>query len=220
MSRKLTLVKQRGLTLVELMIGLVLSLMLMAGVLAIFSSTKQTYTLQESVSRVQEDGYAALELLRQQIVLAGYPEDTLLLKSGMIGTNPSGGTYPAAITPAFTVSASDGSSFIYQFLAPYDDFMNCAGDAPFSEGDVVVLRIGLASGWLVCEGSTTSTQVIDNVSNLQFAYRENGQNSYTTSIDDARNVIAVRVSFDVSTPTAPIVSRTFTATFSMRNQVH
>lgn len=219
MNRRVLRTRQRGLTLVELMIGLVLSLMVMAGLLAMFSSTKQTFSLQQTASRIQEEGNAVLALLEHQIRLAGHPEDTLVLESGVIGAKQSGGTYAAATsTTAFTVAPSDGSSLIFQFLAPYANFFNCAGDSPFSEGDVVALRIGLTGGWLVCEGETSSAQLIANVSNLQFSYREVDENTFSSSISDARNVIAVRVSFDVTAPDGP--TRSFSTTISMRNQVH
>lgn len=210
---------QRGFTLVELMIGLVLSLMVMVGVLGMFSATKQTFSLQQAVSRVQDEGNSALSLLEQQIRLAGYPEDSLVLQSGVVGTKPGGGIYQeAAATLDFTVTPSDGSSLVFQFLAPYDNFDNCAGDASFSEGDVVTLRIGLIDGWLVCQGASNSAEIIDNVSNLQFLYREVGKKTYQSSIGDARNVIAVRVSFDVSSANTP--PRTFATTIPMRNQIH
>ncbi|WP_039959708.1 PilW family protein, partial [endosymbiont of Riftia pachyptila] len=44
----------QGLTLVELMIALVLSLLLMSGAISIFMSSKQTFKLEENVSRIQE----------------------------------------------------------------------------------------------------------------------------------------------------------------------
>jgi len=61
-----------GLTLVELMIALVLSLLLMTGVLTIFASTKTTSQLQSGLATVQENGRHALHLLVRDIRGAGF----------------------------------------------------------------------------------------------------------------------------------------------------
>ena len=61
-----------GLTLVELMIALVLSMLLMTGVLTIFASTKTTSRLQSGLATVQENGRHALHLLVRDIRGAGF----------------------------------------------------------------------------------------------------------------------------------------------------
>ena len=61
-----------GLTLVELMIALVLSMLLMTGVLTIFASTKSTSKLQNGLATVQENGRHALHLLVRDIRGAGF----------------------------------------------------------------------------------------------------------------------------------------------------
>ena len=64
--------KQRGLTLVELMVAIVLSLILTAGVIQIFLSNKQTYSFQEAMSRNQENGRYAMEVLARDLRMAGF----------------------------------------------------------------------------------------------------------------------------------------------------
>lgn len=61
-----------GLTLVELMIATVLSLVLMSGVLVIFASTKTTSRLQSGIATVQENGRHAFHLLVRDIRGAGF----------------------------------------------------------------------------------------------------------------------------------------------------
>ena len=93
MSLKRSVNNEAGFTLVELMIAMVLSLMIMGGTLALFAGTKSTFLLQRAVSQVQSDGNAVLTLLEHQVRLAGYPQDSLLLESGVIGNNGKGGNY-------------------------------------------------------------------------------------------------------------------------------
>lgn len=62
----------RGLTLVEIMIALVLSLLLSAGAIQIYLSNKTSYETSEALSRIQENGRFAIEFLTKEIRMAGF----------------------------------------------------------------------------------------------------------------------------------------------------
>ena len=62
----------RGFSLVELMVALVITLILLAGIGQIFLSSKKSYTLQDSLSRMQESGRYAMDTLTQDLRRAGY----------------------------------------------------------------------------------------------------------------------------------------------------
>ena len=62
----------RGFSLVELMVALVITLILLAGIGQIFLSSKKSYTLQDSLSRMQENGRYAMNTLSQDLRRAGY----------------------------------------------------------------------------------------------------------------------------------------------------
>lgn len=64
--------KQRGLTLVEIMVALTISSLLVAGVIQIFASNKSTYRLQEGLGRMQENARFALDFMSRDIRQAGY----------------------------------------------------------------------------------------------------------------------------------------------------
>lgn len=63
---------QKGLSLVELMVALAIGLLLMAGVLQIYLGSRQSYRVQESLSRLQENGRFALMFMEKDIRMAGY----------------------------------------------------------------------------------------------------------------------------------------------------
>lgn len=63
--------KQKGLTLVELMVSLVIGLIVTGVVMQVFISNRQTFQLQESMSRVQESGRLGLQVLADEIRHAG-----------------------------------------------------------------------------------------------------------------------------------------------------
>lgn len=62
----------RGFSIVELMVALVLGLLVIAGVLQVFLGNRQAQRVEQSVSRVSENGRIALDLLGQDLRMAGY----------------------------------------------------------------------------------------------------------------------------------------------------
>lgn len=69
--------RQRGLSLVELMIGMTLGLMLLAILISIYLSVKQTYTVQDNLARMQENARLALRLISHDVRMAGYWGDSV-----------------------------------------------------------------------------------------------------------------------------------------------
>lgn len=62
----------RGFSLVELMIAVVLGAVLMAGVVKTFLGSKTAFTSQQAISRIQETGRLAIEFMAKDIRMAGY----------------------------------------------------------------------------------------------------------------------------------------------------
>jgi type IV pilus assembly protein PilW len=63
---------QTGMTLIEIMIALLIGAFLLGGVLQIFIGSKQTYRMQQNLSRLQENGRFAMSFLAKDIRMAGY----------------------------------------------------------------------------------------------------------------------------------------------------
>jgi type IV pilus assembly protein PilW len=64
--------KQRGVTLVELMIAMAIGLIIMLGVGTVYSNSKKTYRVQEEFSRLQENGRFALDYIARYVRGAGF----------------------------------------------------------------------------------------------------------------------------------------------------
>jgi len=133
----------RGFSLVELMVALVITLILLAGIGQIFLSSKKSYTLQDSLSRMQENGRYAMDTLSQDLRRAGYwggnaditeiggtlsllPEDGTCLGSGnndwarkldkkVFGLNDNRTNY--GCLPSTTLPAQD--VLLVRFAAPW-----------------------------------------------------------------------------------------------------
>lgn len=65
-------VKQRGLSLVELMIAMALGIVLISGVIGIFLASQQTYRVNLALSEIQENSRAAFQLMARDIRNAGF----------------------------------------------------------------------------------------------------------------------------------------------------
>lgn len=65
--------RQRGFSLVELMVALVLGLVLITGVIQIYLSTKTGYNLQTGMAQAQENGRYAVDFLTRDLRMTGDP---------------------------------------------------------------------------------------------------------------------------------------------------
>jgi type IV pilus assembly protein PilW len=64
--------KQRGISIIEIMISIAISLILLAGIMQIMFTNKQTYRVQEAFARLQENGRFAVNFLAKDIRMAGF----------------------------------------------------------------------------------------------------------------------------------------------------
>jgi type IV pilus assembly protein PilW len=156
----------RGFSLVELMIALLIGLVISIGVVQIFSATRATYQLDESLARAQENGRFALEFLTQDIRHAGYvgclrdtsfggkDDNKNIINnlassadpkpgfSGIEGAEYSGtgfgNSYTLASTPANTASG---------WVPALTGVTGAAADVALPGTDVLVLRHMVPNSW-------------------------------------------------------------------------
>lgn len=62
----------RGLSLIELMIAMLISMFLLLGLIQVFSASREAYRLSEGLSRVQENARFAMDYLQRDIRMAGH----------------------------------------------------------------------------------------------------------------------------------------------------
>jgi len=92
--------RERGFTLVELMVSLVLGLILTGGVVALFIQSRQSFAIDENVARMQDHARFAMNELARDIRMASYVTEPLvpggvLLDATTLPT--AGGCGPAAV---------------------------------------------------------------------------------------------------------------------------
>ncbi len=103
--------RQRGFTLVEIMVALAIAIILLVGVYSVYLASKRGYALQDGLARQQENGRFAVEFLNRDLRMAGYPKDAVL----------------EAFVPANTANGADGASDI--FTVQFQSAVDCLGQA-------------------------------------------------------------------------------------------
>ena len=125
--------RQRGVTLVELLVALALSLGVLVGLSAVYVASKQSFKFQETAGRLQEDGAYALETISRDLRMAGFAGcrgvDTITLAGvptyfpslaissgspgGISGPNPLATVFPA--NAAVTIQPLAPKNFLRGF---------------------------------------------------------------------------------------------------------
>ena len=215
--------RQRGFTLVELMIGMTLGLILLIALAYFFLGSRQLNRTHDDVSRMQESGRHALEILGRAIRQAGYRANSEITFLAAFPTNPSlagmNGT-PDSITARY--AAQEGGE------------ADCTG-ANVAAGALVTYAFtvnGLRE--LICNNGAVNMVVADNIENMQITYGidadRNGVIESYTVVPPATaalfgQVAVVRVNLVVRGPTPNAATggdgflrQGYTATFTVRNQ--
>ncbi len=212
--------RQRGVTLVELMIAMLVGLFLMGGMLMVFDRTKQAYRYQNGLAEVQEQGRFAIAFLTQSLRVAGFPADNPPAGNKIQGTDGA--------TDAVTVRLRDNR--------------DCRDIAT---AGVAVNRFRINASNLECSGDGITWDIyVQNVEDMQILYGEDLDadgvaNRYVTATEGPTwaNVVTARVSllarstdFAASVPEDHVnlsgnivaaadnrLRRSFSTTISLRN---
>ena len=70
LAKSHSLLRQNGLTLVELMVALAIGSFLMLGAVQVFNQSRQAYVISESIARVQETAQVAMDLIESDLRMA------------------------------------------------------------------------------------------------------------------------------------------------------
>lgn len=121
---------QRGFSLIELMIAMVIGLILLLGVSQVFLSSRQTFTTNEAMTKLQENGRFALEFIATSARQAGYlsPGSTLprpFPVEPISCGKGSGASNPCAVNGV--AGAADRVSFSAEPVLIDGNLRDCAG---------------------------------------------------------------------------------------------
>ncbi len=178
--------RQRGLTLVELMVSMVVGLVLMGGVVQVFKTNKGANRYSQGLAQMQDNGSYALDFVSNQVGQIGYVPTWSSL--GQVGDQNGDGVkdrvdmekwaYGAA-APAIgsegSGTASDGIT-VNVYIDPQNPApTNCVGASVASPGSFTgvpgwgvtnVIAVNTTNSTLTCNG----VAVANGVENMQILY--------------------------------------------------
>ena len=185
--------RQRGFTLVEMMVALAIGLVLALGFAVSFVNLKSTFGTQDKLSQLQDNERLALAFLTSSVQEAGYFPDTAppsrQRSTALVGSSPAG--YTGMANGQFllgSVASADGSTpasltTVYN-SASGDGLLNCQGGT-YTGGGVATLRnmfyVDAATNALGCKvfsngvlvttaGATGFAPLVTNVSSMDVDY--------------------------------------------------
>jgi len=229
--------KALGFSLIEVMIAITLGLILMSAVLAVFMSSKRTYSSSEAMSRSQESARFGSQFVARELRMAGYasldtdgvvsrtvkfPADSTFATAGQVitGVDQSGGTGTIkAATDSVTYRYTGGNA---------SSVRDCLG-ATVASGTIVNVTLFVSDdNELLCQvGSGTATALIDGIDNMQLLYGvdtdgDRAANSYVAAgaVTNWTQVVSVQVTLTIAAPTdQSINARSVVSVAALRNQL-
>jgi len=207
---------ERGLTLIELLVALVIFALALGGIYRIFVFQSRAYTVQDQVVEVQQGTRSAMEILLRDLRMAGYDND-------------SSSSKVSVLNPIVVGDGSKANPIIVEF--EYDDTTRYT-IAYWVEGAPLVLKRQLTR--TKDDGSSTveTSDLLENVDgfNLSYGIDTNGDGNVESWVPAGgvgiSTVVAVRVTItgkpDQTNPDVKnwISPRTLNTTVSLRNQTY
>ncbi len=139
---------QRGLSLIELMISMVLGLIVVSAVLNMYSGSTRSAQFTQGLQSLQENGSYGVSVLQRAWRLAGYsPDDPL---------------------EAIDISNSNASTLVVRMKQGYD----CQGQSTAANADVAVNTYHFDGSQITCTGNSTTgaMPIIDGVDGFRVLY--------------------------------------------------
>ena len=226
---------QRGMGLVELMISILIGLILLGTLAYVYLGTQQTSRTHDDLSRMEESGRNAMEIIGKAVRQAGFRLDvnsTFSTSSNGIGAifgTEGGGTGASAPSdtltirhdPAWAVATAAKPTLRGSEANCRSDVINSDAPAP---ANVVEYVFNISSASELRCGTNAATGavggvIVDNIERMQLTYGLRDATGAITSYVPANlvtawnQVVAVRVSLLVRGPSAGITannSQTYT----------
>ena len=211
---------QEGLSLIELMIAITLSIFITAAMISLFVNSKQNYRLNENMSRLQENARFAMAFLARDIRMADYRTCVTADRraDAIAGTNDTG------------LNSSDTVTVIWQ---TNDCLASVASDSTI----IYSIRNGSSGAPALfrfrSDGVNTElVELVEGIENLQILYGEDTDNddvpNYyvdSASITNMAQAVSVRLTVVARTLETNLttgggrITRNFTSTVTLRNRL-
>ena len=150
--------EKNGFTLVELLAGILISAIILAGLYGVFFSQQKAYSAQEQVAEMNQNIRAALDLMTREIRLAGYKTSTSTFNG--IATATSGSIRILADLNQDGDTADDNEDITYTYNP--EDLQICRNGVSLPIADNIT---SLSFLYTMEDGTVTSSPA--NLSNIR-----------------------------------------------------
>jgi type IV pilus assembly protein PilW len=165
--------KEKGFTLTEMMIAIVLGMVLITGALNVYMSTKQGYRMGQGMTLMQATGRATLDFLSHELSMAGFPQVSAIESFIPAMTTDGGGNNSDVVAVRYrTVTNCFGTA-----TPVYADGVQYAKNMYFIQDEALFCRT-LAED----DSTLAEVMIIPGVENIQLLYGED-----TDATDSATN---------------------------------
>lgn len=187
--RKLNRKSQRGLSMIELMVALLLSSFLILGVTQIYIDNKRNYLYQQGQGENQENSRFALMFLNNELLKAGYRRDP---RGDISDAFPASDALDCDFEEGQIARRIDATTLCIRYQPRDTQETECNGNLPFStrtdldspydesfsSSDNVTERITLSDEELTCESSAAGetygpNALVEGISAISFDYGVN-----------------------------------------------
>ncbi len=191
-------------SLVEVMVAVAISLMLMAGIIQLFVSNQVSYSTQTGLSRIQENSRFALEILEQNIMMAGYTlADTPITPFVAAGTLNNRDANSVIGT---TTTIGNASDRIQIASVTGNDCLSVAVAGGETSQFYLAASNNISNLMCLGSGSATPQPLIEGIESMQFLYGEDTDNDdvpnfyrNAANVTNWNNIKTVRITLLVST---------------------
>ncbi len=191
--------RERGFTLVEMMIAMVMGTVLIAGVLSVFLGTKQSYRMGQGMTLMQSTGRALLGFMSRELSMAGFPQASGIESFIPAMTTDGGGSNSDRVAIRYRSTAD----CMGNATPVYADGVQYAKNMYFIEDNALVCRT-LAED----DSTLAEAAIIQGVENMQLLYGEDtivadsvtNATKYVTAgnVSNWNDVVSVRLGFLVN----------------------
>jgi type IV pilus assembly protein PilW len=208
--------RQRGFTMIELMVAVLIGLFLMVGLIGLLQSNRRAFYSQSALAQLQDSERLATTMMNDVIEQAGYfPDPTT---NTALSAFAASGSFAQSQTIYGTYSASaPGDTISVRYTTTGGDgVINCSGGSNPTGGGLTtytmtfsVVKNATTNVWqLVCTMGGTVYQLVNNVTNLSVMYGVNTSGS-GSNVDTYMNASAVTANLDWNNVVSVYITLTF-----------
>ncbi len=212
---KVTVKTQKGLSIIELLISITLTAFISAAMISLFTNSKQSYRINENMSRLQENARFAVSFISRDLRMVDYRECVTEDRrvDAISGQNDTGMNGSDTVTILWQSSACDAVNTVVTTIYSIQNGAS-GGPALFRSVDGV------------------NQELVEGIENLQILYGEDTDNDNVpnyfvnaASITNMAQAVSVRITLVVRTLESNLtssggrVTRDFTSTITLRNRL-